>query len=803
MDRRRLRRSQPLTRCLYIALIALSLFAEKAEGASALDSLLLRFDTYSKWSSPEKVYLHFDRSCYTAGETVWFKGWLQEASRFSVLPPSNFMYVEVLDGRGEAVVRVKIKRDESGFPGCVELPDDLETGDYTIRAYTLWQLNFDNEYLFNDRIRIIGGGEKKKRSRKEPPSGVDISFWPEGGRYFTGHKAVMGFKAVDKMGRSVDFNGFLVCDTDGEKRPVHTVHDGMGTFSFIPKPGRSYSVHDSSGKIYPLPAPSEDGATIQLQVHSDQYHVSTLGFGGGVASLLLRDASELFPLAEVDLDGTVRTLIVERSFFHSGINHLLLVDSHGKILAERLFFIRDGQAPVCRLDIDQFVAEPRSLTRGVISLDSPDGTPLDGNCSVSVVRGALKDWQQSDGITSYMGLSSELRGRINDPYYYFDPDIPSPERDAALDILMMIQGWRYYDLEKITDLKGGNFKIKYMRERVQEIRGRVSRLISSKVPKKFTFTFMILKRKVVHSIDVEQGSRFIIDSLDFPENTEMIINIGTSRVGANYIPKWNGDIAAEAYIYKPAPGYVHDVASAAPQLTDPAMENLLQAAVVTASYADDDVLVFGRSYREDLSIYKDLTLVEYLSMKQAMFEYDGENMYNRHRRRSGAIGDDDGLLAFGEEEENVSGLVKLIVEDMEEPWWSFDMLRLEDLRSLSISTQPDPVYGGDGGVVRISIKPGYTNRDIDRNPSLLYFVPLGYQTPHYFESPRYDQGESGPYDARNTIWWSPDVPVSGGRATIEFCNNDLQDFPYIIRIEGVAADGRPFSRHLSAHKVSF
>ena len=787
-----------LKRVLHIALLALGLvllFAARAEGASTLDSLLLRFDTYSKWSSPEKVYLHFDRTCYTAGETIWFKGWLQEASKFSVLPVSNFMYAEVLDSRGQAIVRVKIKRDESGFPGCIELPDDLETGEYTIRAYTLWQLNFDNEYLFNDKIRIIGASEKKKKARKEPAEGLEISFWPEGGRYFTSHKATMGFKVVDTKGRSVDFSGFLVCDTDGEKRPVSTVHDGMGTFSLLPKPGRSYSIHDSSDKIYPLPTPSEEGATLQLRIHSDQYHISSIGFGGGVASLLLRDSAELFPLADINLDGTMRTLIVEKSFFRPGINHFLLVDSHGKILAERLFFIRDEKAPVCKLEMKQFEAIMRAPAKGEISLSAPDGAPLDGNCSVSVVRGVLKNWQQSDGITSYMGLSSELKGKINNPYYYFDPDIPENERDAALDILMMIQGWRYYDLEKITDVKGGNFKIKYVRERVQEIRGRVTRPISAKIPKKFTFTFMIPGKKLVNSLDVEQGSHFIIDSLDFSENTEMLINIGTSRIGANYIPKWNGDPAADTYLYKPAPGFAKDVAQQSPQLVDPSSDYTLKAAVVTASYDEDDVLVFGRSFREDLEIFKDMTLVEYLSMRHALFEYDGENMYNRNKRRLMSSDDDLVSSGFEDDDDNDSGIVKLIVDDSEEPWWSFDMLRLEDLRSLSISTQPDPVYGGDGGVVHITMKPGYVNRREDRNPSLLYFVPLGYQTPRYFESPRYDQGESGPYDARNTLWWSPDVKLEGGRATVEFCNNDLQDYPYIIRIEGQTTDGRPFSNH--------
>ena len=765
-----------------------------AEVYTLTDSLRARFHSYSSWCSPEKVYLHYDRTCYTAGETVWFKGWTQEASRLSLQPPSNFLYAEVLDAAGEAVVRVKVKRTGGAFPGCIELPDNLETGDYTLRAYTLWQLNNGEEYLFHDRIRIVGGTGKKKRQPPTPAEDVELTFWPEGGRYFAGHSSVLGFKAVDARGRSVDFRGFLESDTEDSLKPVFTLHDGMGAFAFTPIPGRSYRVKDASGRTYPLPAPSAEGATLHLQNRSDRYYISALGFGGESASLLLRDDSDLYPLATIPLDGNMSILMLKREDFCPGINHLLLVDAHGRILSERLFFIRDPEAPLCRLEMTHFEETPRSLVTGVISLTGPDGKPLDGGCSVSVVRGALKNWQPSDGITSYLGLSSELKGKINDPYYYFDPDIPAPERDAAMDLLMMIHDWRYYDLEKITDLKGGKFQIRQVRERAQEIRGRIVRRLSSKIPRKFNFVFMIPRQKKLYSVDVEQGREFLVDSLDFEEGTEFIINIGTSRLGATYLPKWDGDPVAKPYLYSWAPGFARDLRVEAPPLDGPATDDTLQAAVVTASYANEDVLAFGTSYREDLALYKEMSLVEYLSMKKAMFEYDGENMYNRSRRRAGASSESEEEPDVFDDE-NDTGKVKLIVDDTEEAWWSYDMLRLEDLRSLSISMQPDPVYGGDGGVVHISVKPGGMRSGASRNPSLLYFVPLGYQVPRYFSSPRYDRGDDPPHDARNTIWWSPDVSLTAGRAPISFYTSDQSDYPYIIRIEGLSRDGRPFSRH--------
>lgn len=599
----------------------------------------------------------------------------------------------------------------------------------------------------------------------EEKTEVELRFYPEGGRYFAGHKAVIAFKAVDSMGRSVDFSGVLV---GGEQeRMVSTVHDGMGSFEFLPEAGESYGIRDASGKVHPLPAPAEDGATVFLWSAAGRYYINTLGFGGGEASLLVRDNSRLRPLAQLALDGEMSLMMIRKSSFSPGINHLLVVNSNGQILAERLFFVRDEAAPLCLFD-------GRS-----VSLTAPDGTPLDGTCSVSVVSGYLKGWQQSEGISSYLGLSSELKGKINNPDYYFDPEQPKDKRDAALDLLMRIQGWRYYHIEKNLDPGKGRIHFPHRREKMQEIRGHISRWASSRAPKNFTFTFVIPKYKYFQSVKVSRAKEFLI-------------NIGTSRLGAVYLPKWDGDQAAKSYIYKGAPGTSKDSWSMPPLVNEAAMADTIQAAVVSASYEPHDPLVFGRSCRDDLEMFKEQTLVEYLSMKHAVFEYDGENMYNRSRMRvsSSSSMEDESLPDFDDEDK--AGKVKLIVDDTEEAWWSFDMLRLEDLRSLSISTRPDPFYGGDGGVVHITLKPIGVRRSVSRNPLLLYFVPLGYQKPRFFEPVKTYFGQMV---RRNTLLWSPEVKITGGSASVKLPEAGEAEVPYVVRIEGLSADGRPFSCH--------
>ena len=85
-----------------------------------------------------------------------------------------------------------------------------------------------------------------------------------------------------------------------------------------------------------------------------------------------------------------------------------------------------------------------------------------------------------EGIISYLGLSSELKGTINRPDWYFDTQAPLLTRSRAMDLLMMIQGWRYYDLEKVFGDETYVPHIRYAKEYWQYISGKVSRAFSER-----------------------------------------------------------------------------------------------------------------------------------------------------------------------------------------------------------------------------------------------------------------------------------------------------------------------------------
>lgn len=116
---------------------------DTAGSESVLRDPLLSFFSSIQSRHPEKLYLHLNQPYYGAGDTMWFKAYLTDAVSHRPDTLSNFIYVDLADRRGKIIAARKIKRDSLGFANCLPLPDTLPAGEYTLRAYTGWMLNFE------------------------------------------------------------------------------------------------------------------------------------------------------------------------------------------------------------------------------------------------------------------------------------------------------------------------------------------------------------------------------------------------------------------------------------------------------------------------------------------------------------------------------------------------------------------------------------------------------------------------------------------------------------------------------------
>lgn len=105
----------------------------------------------------EKVYLQTDKPYYSAGEEIWFKGYLVNATTLEPTAYSQFMYVELINKLDSVFYRVKIKKDSLGFAGHIKLKPEVPSGYYSLRAYTYWMQNAPKEFFFSKNI-LIGNG---------------------------------------------------------------------------------------------------------------------------------------------------------------------------------------------------------------------------------------------------------------------------------------------------------------------------------------------------------------------------------------------------------------------------------------------------------------------------------------------------------------------------------------------------------------------------------------------------------------------------------------------------------------------
>ena len=70
-----------------------------------------------------------------------------------------------------------------------------------------------------------------------------------------------------------------------------------------------------------------------------------------------------------------------------------------------------------------------------------------GDVSVSIRDGIRSDYLEYDNnIFTDLLLTSDLKGYIHQPGYYFAS--PSPQKQMELDILLMVHGWRKYDISQ-------------------------------------------------------------------------------------------------------------------------------------------------------------------------------------------------------------------------------------------------------------------------------------------------------------------------------------------------------------------
>lgn len=134
--------------CLSITL------AYAQQDTATLNTIINKTKRLNEEQPLEKVYLHFDKPYYAVADTIWFKAYVTTQGTVPS-PLSKIVYVELYNAVDSLVQTVKLPVKNSVAYGNIALPmNTYKQGNYYVRAYTLWMLNFDADYFFSKNILI-------------------------------------------------------------------------------------------------------------------------------------------------------------------------------------------------------------------------------------------------------------------------------------------------------------------------------------------------------------------------------------------------------------------------------------------------------------------------------------------------------------------------------------------------------------------------------------------------------------------------------------------------------------------------
>tara|TARA_R110002049_G_scaffold696_6_gene4442 strand:+ start:215133 stop:217808 length:2676 start_codon:yes stop_codon:yes gene_type:complete len=105
-------------------------------------------------SVAEKIYLQLDSQNYATDQTIWFKAIVTGSENHIPSELSGVLYVDFIGPNQKILAHNLVKLNQGIGSGHFEIQDDYVSGRYQIRAYTQWNLNFGEHFMFESYINL-------------------------------------------------------------------------------------------------------------------------------------------------------------------------------------------------------------------------------------------------------------------------------------------------------------------------------------------------------------------------------------------------------------------------------------------------------------------------------------------------------------------------------------------------------------------------------------------------------------------------------------------------------------------------
>lgn len=773
----------------------------------------------------EKVHLHLDRNYYASGDTLRFRAYVVNAGNNQFTDLSKVLYVDLLNLKDSSVAALRFPLTDGGTSGLLTLPDSLEKGTYTLRAYTSWMRNFNPGFFYHTTLKIGNPANHKQSTpdeiiRKSNNENDNIRFFPESGDLINGITSVVAFKAIDNTGKGEDVSGIITDENGKVLAGFQSSFAGMGRFNLKPLPGHIYeaNVKFKNGVIkkIALPAALTSGYVLAINNQDKANVVVQISTNGLQAPdpvwLASQTNNKLISITKLDLSGGLAIVSIPKRTLPTGIVQFTLFDKLSVPKAERLIF--SDRHDQLRLN----AGAPKMLSTNSniqIPVEATDqlANPVSTNFSVAVINRAapLDSTAIAPSILADLLLTSDLKGYIEYPDHYFKNRLL--QTTLQLDNLMLTQGWRRFIWK---DLLTGKFpEIIYPVQKQQLLSGKVRSAKGLALPKqdvilvskgdsaftirtvtdnngKFTFDLPDLQEQQQLSIIASSGAKdinIILDQFAPPDpNDEHMIKGKEKSLDKelfNYLAMTKQPAANPAQVAK----------GGARQLNEVVVKSKKISATDKAVAPSGNLNGAGNA--DQIITYKDLNHCDNLEMcllgklNGVYFKTVKDPYSHGYRKVPFSTGGMNKPMLFvldGVPMQSDLSLNSIPAVNVQ----SIEVLRTGALLA---------VYGlaGSGGVLVITTKKGGINynemneqedKPVTSIPGVINFIYNGYQKCREFYVPKYPVSDTRKKLSPETLYWNPLLKTDdGGKAIFEFSVGvNVKNIALVI--EGISADGK-------------
>lgn len=660
-----------------------------------------------------------------------------------------------------------------------------------------------------DKVVLIEAGNYKEYVRLDVAPDYDVAFLPEGGNLVAGTFNRLAFKSLNSSGQGENISGTLRDERDSVLLEFTSVHRGMGVFGFIPEAGKKYVAvcenHEGRTRRFELPEVSSSGYSLQVNRVKDNFFVRLLSPDGNVPteSLYLLAHQQGWPVMLHPYKHGNMTYMFSVDRFLPGIASFLLITQEGRILNERMVFVSDSLPLQSKVTPEREMYDRREKVSLSFSVKDVSGKDWNGDCSVSVTDNYDVLPDSCVNILSSLLLSGSLRGHVEDPNWYFRGD-DFRYREQALDALMMTQGWRRYNLENTWKRNYLLPTIPYEESRV--IKGKVTRRISRKPVGNATVQLMIPQMGDTKKLVTDVEGTFRFEGFEYPDSTMYWVSAYTDKGKDNVVVELDTVVPPSLTEFLP-PYRKEDMLPMRNEISSEFLaksdlrilhekgmrhifldEVLVTAPKVIPKTEYENVIGVISIKAGEIKQSGVLNIPTLLAQKIAgcSIARNSEGIPKIFIRGSVATIVIDGTVfqEVGDEGDKYSNVHDFLLNMNKD-----DIAQIDVIKGASVVSYA-PFSGGN--LIAITTKRGGKEYNAKWDPTnLKTIMPLGYQLPVEFYSPRYElvsDKEKETPDLRTTIHWQPRVQVKNGKANIEFYTADGL-VNYSVVIEGVGEDG--------------